>query len=237
MKLFTREQAHKDRGHWHFDWTVKSQDVTWINGTLREESCAAICDVAHKIIEENYYVYKHPGLIAQNPMWARNSNLKYAHGFEHPEFIKSQEDNIEPFIGSRYDVHRSFLISLNPKDFPELQAVIDEHIADNDWIDLSTSIDTRVLVQMPGQITLSHIDAIHKDYDKRADRFEDPGVGDKYWCALSERVPGQYLQWGNTLIADWKPGQTFQWPWGMPHWTCNFSSKPRISMTVRLKGK
>lgn len=237
MKLFRREQAHKDRGHWHFDWSKQTMDVDWIDNTIRLDICEQICNIAKTIIEENYYWYQHPKLLAQNPMWARRCNLDYASGFEHPEFIASQEDNIEPFLGKPIDLHREFLISINPKDFPELLQVVEKIPETSDFIDLGDSLDTRVLVQMPGQMTLNHIDPAHIDYDKRQDRFEEPKIGDKYWCALSPRVRGQYIQWGNTLITDWSPGRTFKWDWGIPHWTANYSTEPRISMTVRLRNK
>lgn len=235
MQLMPREREHQKRGNWHFDWTKESsRDVIWAQSDFPREYCKQLEEKVLDIVLNQWSDHEEY-LVPQTADFAAAGKAKSNwHTRTHPEAEIDMREAYEPFLDSKIWVKTTWNINFKPIPGMEIYDLAESMLKELNWLDGNERADTRYLIQFPGMTTFNHVDHVYKNYEIRADRYEN-AHSIKALMAITDREPGQYMHWGNQLIADWKAGQMFTWGWAIPHWTANYSNKPRVTMSMRLK--
>ena len=84
-------------------------------------------------------------------------------------------------------------------------------------------------VQHPGGIVGMHVDKYRSVFGKGQHDLTKLHLKDIYRGVvfLQDWVVGQTFMTGTSNITDWRAGDSYTWPWYMPHGSANASSKPR----------
>lgn len=239
MHLTVRDAEHQRRGHWHFDPARKTKDVFWARRSIPEEICQRAVNIILPVAEHAYYNLTDTVFVNSMPVYSKDGGpvkptLSYQTDPD-PESALDAGDTLNDFVMGQAEPRRPWHQTVRTEKIPGLLPWFKQAMEEFGYLDNHDLLDWRILVQWPGQITYKHIDHVFVDYDKRPDRFErPPTVGNKYYTFLTPSHPGDYLQWGNELITQWKAGDSFTWNWGLPHFTANFSDQPRVAMMANL---
>jgi len=226
MQLNLREQGHKSAGHWHFDPHILSQDYAWLTEKINDRTCDWILAGAADKIS-----------VAQPVAPLKSRSLEYTC----EEHKKDREEAQSYFLDAKLDANLAWFYLWHPDSdtdyYKHLEQVVSSQLKLKPMANVSNiwgkSTPILFALQAPGQICTNHIDHHYTDYDTRKDRFTDPGYV-KVIVFLSDWQPGQYFVFGNSLVDKWQKGQALVFPWGIPHWTYNFTNKNRITMMVKV---
>jgi hypothetical protein len=102
----------------------------------------------------------------------------------------------------------------------------------NNFKKLNLKEDTvlmRLIFKFPGNGFGWHIDGANS-YKILFPKESESAV--RLWMPLSEWDNGHYFQISDKLISHWKPGDTYQIPWGIPHLGVNFGYRPQITLNI-----
>ena len=240
MHLTVRDKEHQRRGHWHFNPKQKTTDLFWAKRSIPLDICQRAVNIILPFAEHCYYFNLYnENFVNSMPVFDKDNGivkptLAYKTATE-PEAIQDALDTLNDFIKGQVEPRRPWHQTIAAKKIPGLMPWFEEELAAWGYLDNKELLDWRILVQWPGQLTYKHIDHVFVDYDKRVDRFErPPTAGNKYYTLLTPPSKGDYLQWGNELVSNWTPGDSFTWNWGLPHFAGNYSNKPRVAMMANL---
>lgn len=89
------------------------------------------------------------------------------------------------------------------------------------------STKIRLIIHTPG-----HGTPWHDDGDALLNKDIDPNKWAKYWFSAIDWVPGQVFQIGKTVLSNWKAGEMWQVPTGVPHATYNFGYHLKFSVAI-----
>ena len=88
-------------------------------------------------------------------------------------------------------------------------------------------IQSRVHVQMPGQVWNLHIDKLEKFFPDEPDKIY------RFIVMLTDWEPGHFLQYGNFVHTGYRAGEIYGFDWyNVPHCTANAGHNPRCSMLI-----
>ena len=88
-------------------------------------------------------------------------------------------------------------------------------------------IQSRVHVQMPGQVWNHHIDKLEKFFPDEPDKIY------RFIVMLTDWEPGHFLQYGNFMHTGYRAGEIYGFDWyNVPHCTANAGHNPRCSMLI-----
>lgn len=88
-------------------------------------------------------------------------------------------------------------------------------------------IQSRVHVQMPGQVWNLHIDKLEKWQE------EKPHNVYRFMVMLNDWEPGHFLQYGNFVHTGYRAGEVYSFDWyNTPHCTANAGHNPRCTLLV-----
>lgn len=129
-----------------------------------------------------------------------------------------------------YDLERSGagkdlkVTNLEYELFPVFQRMTDAlHLLPGD----RKQIQSRVHVQMPGQVWNLHIDKLEKWHK------EEPHKVYRFIVMLNDWEPGHFLQYGNFVHTHYRAGEVYSFDWyNTPHCTANAGHNPRCTLLV-----
>lgn len=243
MFLTWREQNHRQRGHWHFDWSRQDSDIKWYRHNFPQEACNELANM----------VLQHHQDRGMNPRDTVYSNISVAgirhvvHGYnsqqpqqgEYNPCIEEEKldrkEAIENWEGSGMDPFKVWGTTLLAKRDEVVYERLGHYVKKYRWLGDKTDFEYKFWIQYPGQMTPCHMDHMYEYYEGRG-RFDDPGVQRKIHCILTPWEPGHFMCWGNDMITQWEQGAGFLWNWGLPHWTANFGKNPRVSLVFSVHG-
>ena len=89
-----------------------------------------------------------------------------------------------------------------------------------------------IMKQEPGNFNAWHFDTYHTVTKRGNLSNEDKTKVKRYLICLEDWHWGHFIQIGNSVLAHWKAGQIFSWPYGMYHLTVNAGIKTRWACQV-----
>ncbi len=237
MPLTWREENHKQRGHYHFDWDKKTKDVRWYPKKFPKSACD---DLVSLVLERE----QQRGLNPRDPVYEKQSvaNLDIVrYGYEESqshcvERNLDRAESIDQWRDTGMDMHSTWGTTLSAKRDPVVYDRLNHYITQYNWFGTrKMDFEHKFWIQYPGQKTICHMDHIYDFYDGRT-RWDDPKRTQKMVMYLTPWEPGHYMCWGSEMMVDWEQGSGFTWDWGLPHWTANFGKTPRVTLAFSVKG-
>jgi len=248
MKLTWREQNHKQRGHWHFDWNRTESDVTWYRHRFPKEACDELANlvlVRHQDrgmnprdqIYSNISVNGIKTVVhGYNIYTGREAPAQGEHTCIYDEEAIDRQEAIDNWKDSGMDPFRVWGTTLLAKRDEIVYETLQKYIKKYNWLGDKEDFEYKFWIQYPGQMTPCHMDHMYDFYTPERTRWDDAKVQRKIHCMITPWEPGHYMCWGNDTITHWEQGAGFAWNWGLPHWTANLGKNPRVSLVFSVKG-
>jgi len=232
LKLTFREQNHHDRGHWHYDPTQTTSDIQWYRHRFPAEACVAL---ERAVLDKYYSNPADPAFVLMSIGGNHALSYTYEDNTTTQEKIQDRFESIDNWRESGMDPYKPWGITLSASQAPEINDLLTSYIDKYNWLGGKQEFEYKFWIQFPGQMTMCHMDHMYTNYEGRT-RWEDPKIQRKIHCMLSEYEKGQFMCWGNNIITNWSRGEGFLWNWGLPHWTANYGSAPRVSIAFSFAG-